>query len=88
MPGKFVTDIYKTRNAELEAQCLRPGYYLVKGDKRYFVSVDVSESALNQVCDRVLSDAKGWDYWIDYSYGPSVNGGPAWANIDYTDRFI
>ena len=26
--------------------------------------------------------------WVDYYYGPDVNGTPAWANVDQTDRLI
>ena len=67
---------------------LRKGYYLVKNETRYFISASVSEPALNLVCNRVLSDSKGWDYWIDYSQGVDTQGNPAWANIDQTDSFI
>ena len=84
----FASSCARHHKRELEAQCLRRGYYLVKGAARYFVSETVDEAALNRVCDRVLSDAKGWNYWVDYSHGPSVTGAPAWANIDQTDRFI
>lgn len=87
----------KTKHADKPSQLsvqdaewlgLRRGYYLVKNGERHFVSETVSESALNRVCNRVLSESKGWDYWIDYSHGPDVFGNPAWANIDQTDRFI
>lgn len=76
------------RNREREANCTRPGFYLVKGDARHWISEKVNEVALEQVCKRYLSDAKGWDYWIDYSHGLDVHGNVAWANIDQTDRFI
>lgn len=75
-------------NKEAEANGTRRGYYLVKGHDRHFISTTVSESALNRVADRVLSDAKGWGYWIDYSHGVSTTGNPAWENVDQTDRFI
>jgi hypothetical protein len=84
----FIASIRNQRNKELEAQHLRPGYYLVKGDDRCYVSPDVSVSALERVCDRVLSDSKGWGYWINYCYGPDVTGKPAWSNIDHIDKFI
>lgn len=64
------------------------GYYVVKGDHRYFVSTNVNEPALNRVCEKVCSDTKGWNYWVDYCHGPDVHGNPAWANVDMTDRFI
>lgn len=76
------------RNTEQEAAGTRPGYYLVKGDARYFVSDTVNEPALNRVCNRVLSDSKGWTYWIDYLHGPDVFGAPHWSNVDHTDRFV
>jgi hypothetical protein len=84
----LISQIRTERNKELESAYTRPGYYLVKGDDRHFISAQVSEPALNRVADRVLSDAKGWDYWIDYSHGVDVHGKPAWSNIDQTDRFI
>lgn len=84
----WVDQAQRKRNKELESSCLRPGYYVVKGTDRHFVSSQVSEPALNRVCERVLSDAKGWDYWVDYSSGPDVNGKPAWSNVDQTGRFI
>lgn len=76
------------RNRELEQACKRPGYYLIKGDARYFVSEHVNEKALNRVADRVLSDKTGWGYWVDYLHGPDVHGNPHWSNVDHTDRFI
>lgn len=88
MASAWIKSAQTARNKEQEAKQLRPGYYLVKGDARHFVSPDVNPSALERVCDRVLSDAKGWDYWIDYSHGPDVHGNPAWSNVDQTDRFI
>ena len=26
--------------------------------------------------------------WVDYCYGLDVNGAPAWANVDQSDRLI
>jgi len=84
----LITSIRNQRNKQLEAKHLRPGYYVVKGCDRHYVSPDLNASALERVCDRVLSDSKGWDYWVDYCYGPDVTGKPAWSNIDHTDWFI
>jgi hypothetical protein len=76
------------RNKEAEQALRRPGYYLVKGDVRHFVSESVNEPALNRVANKVLSDAKGWDYWVDYLHGVDVKGNPHWSNVDHTDKFI
>ena len=86
--GALVRAIRRQRDAEAEANGTRRGYYLVKGDTRHCVSEHVDEAALNRVARRVLSDAKGWDYWVDYSLGVDVHGNPAWINLDQTDRFI
>lgn len=79
---------YNQLQHDKEATGERVGYYLVKGDQRYFISEKVNEAALNKVCDKVLSDKVGWNYWIDYSYGRMIDGNIAWVNIDQTDRFI
>ena len=79
---------YAQLQKEKEATCERRGFYLVKGESRYFISEKVDERALQRVCDSVLSDAKGWDYWIDYSMGLDISRRVAWANIDQTDRFV
>lgn len=65
-----------------------PGYYLVKGDARYFIGAIISEPSLNRVAERVLSDRTGWNYWVDYCMGRDVTGRAAWANVDKTDLFI
>lgn len=75
------------RNKEMESTCERVGYYLVHSTGRYFISEQVSEYNLNNVCNKVLSDTN-YDYWIDYSYGLDVNRAVAWMNIDCTDKFI
>lgn len=74
--------------AEKEAVGTRPGYYLVKGVERHFISVSVNPAALERVAKRVLSDAKGWNYWIDRSMGEMIDGSPAWDNLDHTDLFL
>jgi hypothetical protein len=84
----FIDSVRRKRNKEQEALGLRRGYYLVKGDARHFIAEEIDEPALNRVADRVLSDAKGWSYWIDYSHGADVHGNPAWSNLDHTDRFL
>jgi hypothetical protein len=71
-----------------ESNGTRQGYYLVKGHMRHFVSETVNPAALNRVASRVLSDAIGWDYWVDYSHGIDVHGKAAWSNLDHADSFI
>ncbi len=66
----------------------RKGFYLVHISGRLFVSEQLSEPALQRVCAAVLSDAAGWDYWVDYCLGSDINGAWAWANLDQTERFI
>lgn len=84
----MIKNIRRELHRDAESKGLRPGYYLVKGYERHFISPDVNPAALDRVADRVLSDRAGWDYWIDYSSGPSTNGNPAWSNVDHVDRFI
>lgn len=69
---------------------MQQGFYLVRqSDKaRFFISPTVSEPALHRVCDKVLSDRHGWDYWIDKCLGLDINGNIAWINLDCTDSFI
>ena len=66
------------------------GYWLVRDSDRarFFVSEHVNESALNKVCNRVLSDKNGWGYWIDRCIGRDIKGNVAWMNLDFTDYFI
>ena len=68
---------------------LSRGYWLVKESdgSRHYISGTVSESRLESVCKRVLTESD-YQYWIDYCHGIDVNGSPAWANTDQTDRFI
>ena len=73
---------------ERERARTRPGYYLVKGDARYFISESVNPAALNRVADKVLSDRAGWNYWIDYLHGRDIRGNPHWSNVDQSDHFI
>lgn len=65
------------------------GYWLVRDSdqSRHFIGPNVSEPTLQRVCNRVLTD-DDYGYWIDYCYGPDVNGAPAWSNLDHTDRFF
>lgn len=84
----MLSQLIRRNNAINEANFTRPGYYLVKNDQRFFISPTVNESSLDKVCNRVLSELKGWDYWIDYSHGADVYGEPAWSNCDQTDLFI
>jgi hypothetical protein len=64
------------------------GYWLVTGNERSYISPDIDCRALERVCRAHLSDAQGWDYWIDYCLGRDVTGRVAWCNIDQSDRFL
>lgn len=83
----FIKQVRNARNKEMEENCTRVGYYLVHSSGRYFISETVSESALEKVCNKVLTD-NDYQYWIDYSFGLDINRAVAWGNMDYTDRFI
>ena len=67
-----------------------PGFWLVRDSdrSRHFISEGISETALERVCKRVLSDTDGWGYWIDRCLGRDIKGNVAWANMDWTDSFI
>jgi hypothetical protein len=68
---------------------MRPGYYLVTPDgERRFVAGRVNPAALDRMCDRYLTEATGWRYWVDYCHGLAVDGRPAWSNLDHTDAFL
>lgn len=84
----FVSQLRRVVRREQENDGTRPGYYLVKGGARYFISESVNPAALDRVADRVLSDRAGWNYWIDYLHGPDINRTPHWSNVDQSDRFI
>lgn len=70
---------------------LRRGYYLVvqKTGERVWLAVtqygasSALSAALRKHCE---DDDVSW--WIDYSYGPDVNGAPAWSNLDHTDNIV
>ena len=51
------------------------------------MSEKVCEDSLNDVLRPLLNKDNNYDYWVDYSYGPDVDGKPAWANLDFSDRF-
>ena len=67
-----------------------PGYYLVResDSKRFFISKEVDVLALEKIASKVLSEASGWDYWIDFSLGKDITGRAAWMNQDFTERFF
>lgn len=69
---------------------IQQGYWLVReSDKqRYFIGREISVPALERVCEVVLGEKHGWDYWIDYCYGRDTAGRAAWANVDLTDFFF
>lgn len=67
-----------------------PGYYLVRksDSKRFFISKVVDVLALEKIASKVLSEASGWDYWIDRSLGKDITGRAAWMNLDFTELFF
>ena len=67
-----------------------PGYWLVRDCDmaRYSISEHINEPALNRVCNQVLSDKTGWGYWVDRCLGRDIKGNVAWANWDWTDKFL
>ena len=91
---QFFAPYYKqdsdAEKKKLQEQGLAVGYYLVRqsDSKRFFISTVVDLPAFEKVCSEALSDASGWDYYVEKSFGPDVNGDPAWSNLDYTDRFV
>lgn len=84
----LINTVRTERQRAAQVDCTRRGYYLVKGDSRYWISESVDIDAMERVCDRVLNDKIGYDYWVDYSYGVDVDGRPAWSNVDQVDRFF
>ena len=82
--------IKKNMEKEQEDSYCRIGYWLVRDfdGQRFFISEKVDKQALEKICDKVLTDKTGSDYWIDYCYGLDVQGIPAWSNIDQIDQFI
>jgi hypothetical protein len=86
---KILKKLRKERDRDEEHSGTRKGYWLVLPDKaRYFISVNINNTALEEVCDRYLTKSTGWEYWIDYCYGLDITGRVAWANLDQTDNFI
>ena len=67
-----------------------PGYYLVRksDSERFFISKVVDVIALEKVAEEVLDDKTGYEYWIDYSLGKTVDGRAAWVNVDQIERFF
>jgi hypothetical protein len=83
----FTNTVSKCHNEAKKLDCSHIGYYLVHSSGRHFISDKVSEYALNNVCNKVLTDTD-YDYWVDYSLGRDVDGKVCWGNMDYTDKFI
>lgn len=68
---------------------MKTGYYLVTPDgERRYVSARVNPAALDRMCDRYLTEATGWRYWVDYCHGLAIDGRPAWSNLDHADSFM
>lgn len=87
--SKLMAHLRNEQAKQEESAGYRRGYWLVReSDKsRFFISITSIPSALDRVCDKVLSDKMGFEYWIDYCLGLDVTGEPAWLNIDQSDRF-
>lgn len=68
---------------------MQKGYYLVRESDgvRFFIGPYASMRYLDKVCDKVLSDKHGWDYWIDFYHGLDIEGRPYWSNIDQVEAF-
>ena len=79
----------ETKQKEIAAG-YRKGYWLVResDNQRFYIGLHVSEYHLSEVARKVSPDKPGYEYWIDYSSGPDVNGVVAWSNIDMTDLFL
>jgi hypothetical protein len=85
----LISQIRRAVNAEKEANHTRKGFYLVlPSGARHFISESVNPSALERLCDKHLTEATGWEYWIDYSLGVDVEGNPAWVNLNLSYRFL
>lgn len=86
----ILNNIKKNRDKEQEDNYCRIGYWIVRGydDQRFFISEKADKKALEKICDKVLTDKTGYEYWIDYCFGLDVQGIPAWSNIDQIDKFI
>jgi hypothetical protein len=68
---------------------VKPGFYLVlPSGERHFIAAEISVAAFERACDRHLSEAAGWRYWVDRLLGLDVHGRYAWANLDWTDVFL
>jgi hypothetical protein len=68
---------------------MKPGFYLVMPTgERHFIATTVSPTAFERACDRHLTSATGWQYWIDRLVGRDVRGDLHWSNLDWTDSFL
>ena len=82
-PGKYITSKHNSKGVR--------GYYLVlhNGDRHWLGEViNDAARAIDQACDKYLSDKGGWQYWVDYCYGYDVKGNLAWANADQSDIIL
>ena len=67
------------------------GYYLVlpNQDRHWMGETKHSAAmALDKMCDKYLTEATGWEYWIDWCMGYDVKGNLAWANVDQSDIIL
>lgn len=63
------------------------GYYLVLPNKdRHWIgeTKHAAAKALDRMCNKYLSDAIGWNYWIDFCSGYDIKGNLQWANWDHS----
>ena len=82
-PGKYITSKHNNKGVR--------GYYIVlhNGDRHWLgEAINDAARAIDQACDKHLSDKGGWQYWVDYCYGYDVKNNLAWANIDQTDSLL
>ena len=82
-PGKYITSKHNNKGVR--------GYYLAlpNGDRHWLgEAINDAARAIDQACDKHLSDKNGWQYWVDYCYGYDVKNNLAWANIDQTDSLL
>lgn len=86
----ILTVLRKQRELEQENNLSRVGYWLVRSsDKaRFYISKDIDCNKLEQVCNKVLTEKTGYDYWVDYCLGLDITGRTACCNIDQSDSFM
>ena len=83
-PGKYITTSTHNNTGVR-------GYYIVlPNSDRHWLGEAINDAAraIDQACDKYLSDKGGWQYWVDYCHGYDVKGDLAWANADQSDIIL